>query len=636
MLAGATEHDVAVPAIRLQCLIDGVRLRRVERSQRLAVVCGDLGRVHRVAEIGAFEFIERRFPLMRNREEDALHHVVGVSGVERIALSGAIGAPLVEPQLMADESPPPEHLDGADPVLETRHEHVRAIGEVDDAAIHPCTRRRDRSVESTIAAIAACRAARPRRRPPSECIEVPASRHFKAWLATTPEASSRPDPTDPHLPVLVVGAGPAGLAAMSALARRGIAFEAIEQHDAVGGIWDDANPVSSVYEGMRTAASRATSQLFRPMPRDWPLFVPFERVRQYLNESAAEEGVLERIHFGTRFEGAERSRDGTWVAALRTGVDIDRRPYRAIVFATGSHNRDHARFDEPLRASAVAAGLRVLHSADYHRAADFARRRVLVVGAGASATDIAGKLAGTTARIILAVRDSPWIIPASVLRTVPLLARLGIAPDRLASDTRWLPNGIRDAVFGAVVRAASGNNERYGLSPPKHGLFDRVPVLDRGILKGIRSGHVVVRPAVTSFDNGAARFADSQMETVDDVIFATGYTRHYPLLGRTGNDVAAALPAFGLFHPNEPGLAYMTEMVGAGSCWPIFVEQGRAIAAYLAAEQRDPEKAEAFNARRTTAPPSFKGALFSQADAFHIDYGLYTRALRDLVAWLDD
>ena len=444
--------------------------------------------------------------------------------------------------------------------------------------------------------------------------------------------------TDPRLPVLVVGAGPAGLAAMAALKRDGVAFEGIESHGGVGGIWDEGNPISSAYLGMHTAASRATTYLLRPMPNDWPHFVPLRLAWQYLNDFAEDQGLNPHIRFGTRFLGAEKTSGGTWVAALRpnTAGETDRREFRAIVFATGSHNLDHAAFDRSLLDDATANGMRAIHSAEYRGPSAFAGRRVLIIGVGASGTDIAAKLCDAAEQTILSVRTDPWIIPDAVLKWVPLLAKLGVAPDRLAADTRWIPNQVRTGAFSAIVRLAIGDLRRFGLAPPQHRLFDRVPVLDRGIVHAIRAGRVVVRSAVTGFGHGVVRFATHADEPIDDVIFATGFFRHYPLLPQVnGGATRENIPSFYLFHANEPGLAYMTEVIGAGSCWPIFVEQGRAIAAYFAAEQRGGRNVAALNMRRSVVTPSFKGKLFARADMFHIDYALYTRALRRLVAWLE-
>jgi hypothetical protein len=79
----------------------------------------------------------------------------------------------------------------------------------------------------------------------------------------------------------------------------------------------------------------------------------------------------------------------------------------------------------------------------------------------------------------------------------------------------------------------------------------------------------------------------------------------------------------------------MTELVGLWSCWPIFVEQSRALAAYFAAEQRGAKNIAAFNKRRRVPSPNFKGQLFRLGDPFHVDYALYTRMLRGLTEWFN-
>lgn len=440
--------------------------------------------------------------------------------------------------------------------------------------------------------------------------------------------------TDPSLPVLVVGAGPAGLAAMLALRERNIAFQGIEAHSDVGGIWDETNEVSSVYQGMRTASSRATTRLLQPMPRSLPAFVPFKDAKAYLQRVAETEGLHDMVQFDSRFVAAEKTARGNWRVTLsKHGADFTM-VCRALVFATGSHNAAHARVDAARWAEAEAAGIETLHSSRYFSPEPFAGKRLLVVGVGASGADIAAKVSQTTLTTFVAVRTHPWVIPAKALAAARALARLGLAPDRLAADSRWLPTGIKQPLFSALIEITGRDLRRHGLGKPQHNLFDRVPVLDRGFGAALSEGRIAIRSDVAGFSAGAVQFAAGGEERIDTVIFATGYSRNYPFLPRaeTGEP---NIPCFFLFHPAEPGLTYMTEVIGAGSAWPVFVEQGRAIAAYFAAEERGGDTVPALNARRHVTPPSFKGRVFGRADDYHIDYRRYVHALRQLTSWLD-
>jgi hypothetical protein len=163
---------------------------------------------------------------------------------------------------------------------------------------------------------------------------------------------------------------------------------------------------------------------------------------------------------------------------------------------------------------------------------------------------------------------------------------------------------------------------------------DRLPITDRGIVRAIREGRVITRSDVESLQDGIARFSDRRQpdEPVDAVVFATGFRRVSPLLPDAGTREDSLL--FQLFHRREPGLTYMTEVVGLRSCWPIYVEQARALAAYYVAEAAGGPRVAAFNARRDRPSPNCKGKLFRLADEFHLDHAIYARLLRDFVEWI--
>ena len=425
---------------------------------------------------------------------------------------------------------------------------------------------------------------------------------------------------------------------MAALREAGVAFEGAERHTGVGGIWDETNPISAAYEGMQTVTTRSTTHLSKPMPSDWPYFVPFRLAKQYLKDFADAEQLTRQIRLNTRFVDAKKGRSGAWEVSLGSGDgEITDRQFRAVVVATGSHNLDHAVVDEETKRQSEANGIHVIHSAEYSGPSRYGGKRVLIVGAGASGTDIAAKLVGAAARILVSVRTSPWIVPASLHRWAPAVAGLGLVPDKLAADTDRIPGRPRLAIAEFLTRLATGDLSRFGLPRPQHRLLDRIPVLDRGILNAIRIGQVVIRPAISGVGPGVVHFEGHADEKIDVLIMATGFARSYPL--RTVSEAEPTLgsiPRYYLFDANEPGLAFMTECIGSGSAWPVFVEQGRAIAAYFAAEQRGGRNVASFNARSVVPTPNFKGKVFAGSDVFHVDYDLYIRALRRLVAWLGE
>ncbi|HEY2838182.1 MAG TPA: FAD-dependent oxidoreductase [Pirellulales bacterium] len=455
---------------------------------------------------------------------------------------------------------------------------------------------------------------------------------FAKWLATPdPGPAIEAPPTVANLPLLVVGAGPAGLSGMAALLKHGIDFVGIESHSGVGGLWDISNPLSSAYEGLCTVTSRFTTYVGAPMSNGTPNFVPHQMALGHLAGFAESRGLLAKIKFNTSFVDARKSAAGAWIATMRStdsGHEYEQE-FRGIVFATGAHNKHQSRVPAELKSQAQAAGLDVLHSSEYKSPERFAGKRVLFVGLGDSGSDIAPKVCSAAKRTLLAIRTPPWLVP-QVLMGVPV--------DKLGYETSWMPDWYRDGFFHMFRWGKIGGFQRLGMPKPRHGLHDKMAIIDRGIVSCLRSGSVVARSNLLSLTGGTATFANPQHEPeqIDAVIFATGFGRSYPLLchpGASVDEVADAL-SFRIFHPSEPGLFYLAETVGLRSCWPIFSEQANAIVAYLQGEELTTKNVRRFNARRRVATPSCKGAIYRLADQFHHDYEIYTHCLRDLSGWL--
>ena len=453
---------------------------------------------------------------------------------------------------------------------------------------------------------------------------------FRQWLRATSGHSAVLQTTNPDYPILVVGAGPAGLGAMVALKQAGLDFLGVESHCGVGGIWDTANSVSSVYDRMNTNTSRDTTYLWGGMSKDLPIFPHHTQALEYLKNFARNEGVVERIRFETRFVDAQKTDRNTWLVSLRStqSEQMEQIEVRAVVFATGMHNKNQVNVPQLLWDEAVGSGLEAIHSCVYRRPEDYAGKRVLVVGLGQSGSDIADEISHHATRVVLASRSTPWIMPSQVF---------GIPNDQLGDTTsNWIPGWFESLCARVIQRIWVGHPSTLGLPAPDHKLLEKFAVTDRGFAKAVRQKRVVLRTQLAGFEsNGKAVFNDGgEDEPFDAVIFATGYVRSYPLLEASGSNLGRAL-AFLIFHREEPGLAYMAETIATRGCWPVFAEQGRAIAAYYKAEAQGTPHVEEFNARRRAPSPDFKAGVFAEADEFHVEFHRYTKTLRELCAWLE-
>jgi cation diffusion facilitator CzcD-associated flavoprotein CzcO len=305
--------------------------------------------------------------------------------------------------------------------------------------------------------------------------------------------------------VLIVGAGPAGLAVGGALALAGRRALLLEAGADVGTAWRHH------YTRLHLHTVKELSALpGLPFPAAAPRYVPRQGVVDYLEAYAAHHGL--QVHCGeavdsiVREDGAWRVRSaagGTWRAA-------------AVVLATGA-NAMPAWPELPGR---EAFGGRVLHSHDYRDAAPFAGQRVLVLGLGNTGAEIALDLCEAGIATTVSVRSPVNIVKRDVLgrptqRTGMLLARLPPAwGDRLGS---WL----RDLTVGDLSRLGL----RTPAISPLRQLREtgRTPVIDLGTLDRIRAGQIAVRPGIRTLTAAGVRFDDGREEDFDTLLLATGY-----------------------------------------------------------------------------------------------------------------
>ena len=186
----------------------------------------------------------------------------------------------------------------------------------------------------------------------------------------------------------MIGAGSSGIAAVKALAQRGIAFDCFEKSDRVGGNWvfGNTNGMSWAYRSLHINTSRdrmAYSDF--PMPADYPDFPHHTQVAAYFDAYVDHFGLRERITFQTGVERAEPARRRL-ARDARHGRERD---YGALLVANGHHW--DPRWPEPAFPGRDAFAGVQMHS--HHYTGDdpelFAGKRVVVLGMGNSAMDIA-------------------------------------------------------------------------------------------------------------------------------------------------------------------------------------------------------------------------------------------------------
>ena len=310
---------------------------------------------------------------------------------------------------------------------------------------------------------------------------------------------------------IVIGAGQSGLAAAHALARRGLAPVVLEAGAEPVGAWPHYYDSLTLF-----SPARYSSLPGMPFPGDPERYPHRDEVVDYLRRYAAGLDADIRIHHQVTAVTADS--DGY---AVHTPEQTLHAPI--VISATGGFTRPH----RPALPGLDTFPGTTLHASDYRNPAPFAGQRVVVVGAGNSAVQIAIELSAT-ARVTLATRT-----PVRFVAQRPLGRDIHAWSTRLGLD--HLPIGPRLS------------------RPPKS------PVLDTGVYRAaLRAARPGRRPMFTRIDGSEVVWADGTSEHVDTIVLATGYRPtldHLAPLSALGSDGAPdQVAGIARIHP---GLGYV-------------------------------------------------------------------------------
>jgi hypothetical protein len=288
----------------------------------------------------------------------------------------------------------------------------------------------------------------------------------------------------------------------------------------------------------------------------------------YLERYAEVNDLLPRIAFGASVERARLVEQGWEV----TVGGREPRVFDMLVVASGHY------WDPEIPSPPGAFDGETLHARDYRTPDRFENQRVVVVGAGQSALDIAAELSGSARHTILSCRQRHHLIPRHVF---------GRPFDELDSSAALLlPLPVFRSLTRAVMWAARATPEAGELPPARHPLWeDRWPVsVSASTQKALRERGFDCRPTISRLAGENVIFNDGSETSADAIIFATGYHINFPFLPeRLGRGDGWQFPLYRrILSPHAAGLAFIGILEPGPGLLEIVERQGAWLAEVLA------------------------------------------------------
>ncbi|SCG74646.1 flavin-containing monooxygenase [Micromonospora coxensis] len=313
-------------------------------------------------------------------------------------------------------------------------------------------------------------------------------------------------------PVVVVGGGQSGLAAARAARLAGLRPVVLHAGAEPVGSWPDYYDSLTLFSPARHSALPGLA--FGGDPDRYPRR---DEVVAYLRRYA--DGLDVDIRTGVRVHAVHPRPDGGYLVRTEAGDEI---AAAGVVAAGGSFGNPYL----PRLPGQDDYTGELRHVAGYRRPDRYAGRRVVVVGAGNSAVQVAHEIAGY-ARVTLATRGPVRFLPQRV---------------RGRDLHHWLDVTGLDRLPAAVVRR----------------VVRGATVIDSGVHRAaLAAGLITRREMFTAFTPDGVVWSDGAAEPVDAVLFATGYRPDVGYLDPLGLREPGAPRPVGGVYADRPGLVHL-------------------------------------------------------------------------------
>ena len=341
-----------------------------------------------------------------------------------------------------------------------------------------------------------------------------------------------------HVDVLIVGAGLSGVGAACHLQRRcpGKTFAILEARGAIGGTWDLFR-----YPGVRSDSDMFTlGYSFRPWT-DPRAIADGASICRYIRETAREHGVDEHIRFHHQVSRAEWSSEhARWtVEARRTDTGEPVGLTCTFLFVCSGYYRYDEGYTPQLPGIDCFTG-QVVHPQQWSSDVDYAGKRVVVIGSGATAVTLVPAMAEKAAHVTMLQRSPSYVLSLPARDGVVDVLRRWLPPKMVYPIARWKNALLATLVFqlsrrapgamkallrkGAAAQLPQGYDVDTHFAPRYNPWDQRLCLVPDGdLFKAIRDGHAsIVTDHIETITERGIRLASGMELEADIVVTATG------------------------------------------------------------------------------------------------------------------
>ncbi len=341
-----------------------------------------------------------------------------------------------------------------------------------------------------------------------------------------------------HVDVLIVGAGLSGVGAGYHLQTRrpGCSYAILEARDRIGGTWDLFR-----YPGIRSDSDMYTlGYSFKPW-REAKAIADGSSILSYVKQTASDHHIDEKVRFHHRVVRAEwSSADALWTVEAERGDtgETVRLTCGFLLMCSGYYRYDEG-YTPDFKGMERFAG-RIVHPQHWSEDVDYAGKRVVVIGSGATAITLVPSMARGAAHVTMLQRSPSYVISLPAEDPIADLLRRALPAKAAYALVRWknvmltmlsfqlsrhIPGAMRALLRKALERELPPGYDIDTHFKPKYNPWDQrlCVVPDGDLFEAIRGGRAsVVTDRIETFtERGLALASGAELEA-DLIVTATG------------------------------------------------------------------------------------------------------------------